>query len=153
MLASVPITTFQNGVFFNAASGKDNLTLQLDTGAYEPLFTAADAKLLHLPNLGSIAVSGIGGEDQAYMSQVSLDIGGQHFADIPCIVDPSYTASLCLASAFSKPTAMICSSLKSTTHCPSFIDRYGDPIRLPRRRMGSILIRYRGDCGGAQAYG
>ncbi|KRW92288.1 hypothetical protein SD51_04425 [Alicyclobacillus tengchongensis] len=100
LLASVPITTFQNGVFFNASSGKDNLTLQLDTGAYEPLFTAADAKLLHLPNLGSIAVSGIGGQDQAYMSEVSLDIGGQHFADIPCIVDPSYTGISLLGFGF-----------------------------------------------------
>ncbi len=92
-VASVPISVFANGIFFNATSGNDHVMLQLDTGAFEPLFTAADAKLLGLPNLGTIQVAGVGGEDNAYISEVSLNIGGKDFTDIPCIVDPNYTGA------------------------------------------------------------
>lgn len=92
-VATVPTTMFANGIFFDAASGHDHIMLQLDTGAFEPLFTQADAKLLGLPNLGSIQVAGVGGEDNAYLSEVSLQIGGKDFTNIPCIVDPNYTGA------------------------------------------------------------
>lgn len=91
VVASTTSSTFQNAILFNAKSGNDNVLMQLDTGSFEPLFTKADAQLLGLPNLGNIQVAGIGGSDNAYVSQVSLNIGGVEFTNVPCIVDDSYT--------------------------------------------------------------
>lgn len=90
VVATVPLTTFQNGLFFNAQGGGQDILFQLDTGAYEPLVTKQVAQLLNLPNLGSTQVQGIGGQDTAYNSQMTLSIGGQQFTNIPCIVDDSY---------------------------------------------------------------
>lgn len=91
VVTTTPTSTFENAIEFNAKSGNNNVLLQLDTGAFEPLFTKADADLLNLPNLGSIQVAGIGGQDTAYISKVSLVIGGVQFNDVPCIVDENYT--------------------------------------------------------------
>ncbi|EPZ44121.1 retroviral-like aspartic protease family protein [Alicyclobacillus acidoterrestris] len=91
VVASVPITTYQNAVLFNAQAGGSDVLLQLDTGAFEPLITKSLADALNLPNLGDIQVEGVGGEDDAYVSKITLSIGGTEFPDIPCIVDPSYS--------------------------------------------------------------
>lgn len=73
------------------AGGGSDVLLQLDTGAFEPLITKSLADALNLPNLGDIQVEGVGGEDDAYVSKITLSIGGTEFPDIPCIVDPSYS--------------------------------------------------------------
>ncbi|MFB5190802.1 retropepsin-like aspartic protease [Alicyclobacillus fastidiosus] len=91
VVATVPITTYQNAVLFNAQAGGSDVLLQLDTGAFEPLITKSLADALNLPNLGAIQVEGVGGEDSAYVSQITLSIGGTQFTDVPCIVDPSYS--------------------------------------------------------------
>lgn len=90
IVATVPVTTFQNAVLFNAQSQGTDILFQLDTGSYEPLVTRQVAQLLNLPNLGSSAIQGIGGQDQAYNSQITLSIGGHEFQNIPCIVDNYY---------------------------------------------------------------
>lgn len=72
----------------------------MDTGAYETLLGGSLAAQLHLPNLGTIEVGGIGGTDEAYMSKVTLNIGGHVFPDIPCIVDPSWTGVPLLGYGF-----------------------------------------------------
>ncbi|WP_367305643.1 retropepsin-like aspartic protease [Alicyclobacillus acidocaldarius] len=100
LVASTPVSFYQNGVFLQASSGEESITFQLDTGAYETLLGASLAAQLHLPNLGSIEVGGIGGTDEAYMSKVTLNIGGHVFPDIPCIVDPSWTGIPLLGYGF-----------------------------------------------------
>ena len=100
LVASTPVSFYQNGVFLQASSGNEFITFQLDTGAYETLLGASLASQLHLPNLGSIEVGGIGGTDEAYMSKVTLNIGGHVFPDIPCIVDPSWTGIPLLGYGF-----------------------------------------------------
>jgi hypothetical protein len=92
VVATVPLTTtFSNALLFNAQAGGNDILFQLDTGAYEPLVTKQVADLLHLPNLGSTQIQGVGGNDQVYNSQITLTIGGVEFKNIPCIVDDSYT--------------------------------------------------------------
>ena len=91
VIVSTPVTFYQNGVFLQASSGNDLITFQLDTGAFETLIGQSLASELHLPNLGSVEVGGIGGTDQAYLSKVTLKIGDRVFPDVPCIVDPSST--------------------------------------------------------------
>ncbi|MBF8377100.1 retroviral-like aspartic protease family protein [Alicyclobacillus mali] len=91
VLVQTPVTFYQNGVFLQASSGTNLITFQLDTGAFETLLGQQLATSLHLPNLGSIEVGGIGGTDEAYLSKVTLKIGNRVFADVPCIVDPSWT--------------------------------------------------------------
>ncbi|WP_206831840.1 retropepsin-like aspartic protease [Alicyclobacillus fructus] len=91
VLVSTPLTFYQNGVFLQASSGDTLITFQLDTGAFETLIGQQLASALHLPNLGSVEVGGIGGTDEAYLSKVTLKIGDHVFADVPCIVDPSWT--------------------------------------------------------------
>lgn len=100
LVATVPITTFQNAVLFTASSSGNPLLFQLDTGAFEPLLTSRIANQLHLPNLGSIEVAGVGGEDNGYYSKISLSIGGVQFGNVPCVVDPSYTGTPLLGYGF-----------------------------------------------------
>ncbi|MDI9260837.1 retroviral-like aspartic protease family protein [Alicyclobacillus sendaiensis] len=100
LIATAPVTFYQNGVFLQASSGNEDITFQLDTGAYQTLLGANLAAQLHLPNLGSIEVGGIGGTDEAYMSKMTLSIGGHVFPDVPCIVDPSWTGTPLLGYGF-----------------------------------------------------
>lgn len=90
-IATVPVTTFQNALLFNAQGGGQDLLFQLDTGAYQPVITKQVAGLLHLPNLGSTMIQGVAGQDTAYFSQISLTIGGRQFNNIPCLVDDNYS--------------------------------------------------------------
>lgn len=93
VVTTVPMATFANEALFNAKSNGDTILFQLDTGAFEPLLTKQTAELLHLPNLGSIQVAGIGGADNAYLSKMTLSIGGVQFKNVPCIVDETYTGN------------------------------------------------------------
>ena len=66
----------------------------LDTGAFEMLLTGADALNLGLPNLGALTVGGVGGSASAFRSEVSFSLGTRRFANVPCIVDPSFDVNL-----------------------------------------------------------
>lgn len=92
VVATTPLTVSDDALFFNAVSDDgQNIMFQLDTGAYEPLIPKQLADELQLKNLGSDEVEGIGGEDEAYDSEISLSIGGHEFDNIPCLVDASYS--------------------------------------------------------------
>ena len=91
VVASVPITTFQNAILFNAKGAGQSILFQLDTGAYVPLITKQAAKVLQLPNLGNTVIQGVGGQDEAYLSRMTLTVGGHPFNNIPCIVDNNYS--------------------------------------------------------------
>ncbi|MCF8565063.1 retroviral-like aspartic protease family protein [Alicyclobacillus tolerans] len=93
LVSSVPMSTFNNALFFNAQSGGQDWTFQLDTGAYEPLIPKRMAKLLQLPQFSPLVVQGVGGQDSAYYSQITVNIGGHEFKNVPCIVDDSYTGT------------------------------------------------------------
>lgn len=93
VVASVPISFTNNAVFFNAEVGTTPVQFQLDTGAYETVISQSYASQLNLPNLGNVTIFGVGGQAQAYNSDVTLNIGGVQFANVPCIVDSSYTGA------------------------------------------------------------
>lgn len=92
VVAQVPIKVLDNVILFDAQEPKTryHIEFQLDTGAYEPLINPADAQAMHLPNLGPIEIQGVTGTSQAYMSEMSVTIGGVTFRNIPCIVDPDF---------------------------------------------------------------
>jgi hypothetical protein len=87
----LPASDVSNAILFSPQTTTGQaLTMQLDTGAFELMLTAVDAKALNAPNLGSTAVQGVGGQSQGYYSQVTLVINGVTFKDIPCVVDPDF---------------------------------------------------------------
>ncbi|MFD1675396.1 glycoside hydrolase domain-containing protein [Alicyclobacillus fodiniaquatilis] len=90
----LPSSDSSNAILFDAktTTGAD-LTLQLDTGAFELMLTAADAKALNAPNLGATSVQGVGGQSQAYYSQVDVVINGVAFEGIKCVVDPGFAGN------------------------------------------------------------
>lgn len=90
LVAQTAISVINDEVLFDAQVNGVDMTFQLDTGAMMPLISANDAKKLNLPNLGTIEVAGVGGTNQAYLSQMNVTIGGVTFENVPCIVDPSY---------------------------------------------------------------
>lgn len=90
-VATVPMTTFQNAILFNAQAAGQTILFQLDTGAYEPMITKHVADLLHLPNLGQMTIQGVAGQGTAYQSEISLTIGGKQFNNVPCLVDDNYS--------------------------------------------------------------
>ena len=61
----------------------------LDTGAFELTVSQQTASDLGLPNLGSLTISGVTGSATAYTSEVDVQIAGQTFAHVSCVVDPS----------------------------------------------------------------
>jgi hypothetical protein len=73
--------------------GQATTAMLIDTGASVTLVNGALADQLGLPNLGTDAVSGVGGSAAAYRSQVTIRIGDHVFADQPCVVDPSFTTA------------------------------------------------------------
>lgn len=100
VVANVPVSTFQNAIFFNAQGGGNDILFQLDTGAYEPLLSKQVAQVLGLRNLGNLTVTGLGGNDPAYYSQMTLTLGGQTFDNIPCLVDERYSGTSLLGYGF-----------------------------------------------------
>lgn len=93
-IAAIP-GTIQNDAFYFTlnVNGTDVPDMIMDTGAFELTFNQNVANALNLPNLGSIQIGGVGGQANAYQSVCTLNLGGQTYADVPCIVDPSFTDS------------------------------------------------------------
>ncbi|QSO46343.1 retropepsin-like aspartic protease [Alicyclobacillus mengziensis] len=91
-LAVIP-GSIQNDAFYFTLSvnGTDVPNMIMDTGAFELTFNASVANALGLPNLGAIQIGGVGGSASAYQSVCNLNIGGQTYSNVPCIVDPSFT--------------------------------------------------------------
>jgi len=83
----------------------DTITMQLDTGAFEPLLTQAVAEALNLPNEGALEISGITGSSPAYASHMSVALVGiegqvQRWLSVACTVDPSFTGTPLLGLRF-----------------------------------------------------
>lgn len=91
-LASIP-GIIQNDAFYFTVNvnGVDVPDMVMDTGAFELTFNGNVANALGLPNLGPIQIGGVGGTSSAYQSACNLNIGGQTYSNIPCIVDPSFS--------------------------------------------------------------
>ncbi|WAH38627.1 glucosaminidase domain-containing protein [Alicyclobacillus dauci] len=90
----LPTSDVSNAILFTAQSTTGgSTTFQLDTGAFELMLNEADAKLFNAPNLGATAVQGVGGQSQAYYSQVDVVINGVTFKGIKCVVDPDFTGN------------------------------------------------------------
>jgi predicted aspartyl protease len=91
-LAVIP-GTIQNDAFYFTlnVNGTAVPNMIMDTGAFELTFNANVANALGLPNLGAIQIGGVGGSASAYQSVCNLNIGGQTYSNVPCIVDPSFT--------------------------------------------------------------
>ncbi|MFX4302764.1 retroviral-like aspartic protease family protein [Alicyclobacillus tolerans] len=87
--------SIQNDAFYFTlnVNGIDVPHMIMDTGAFELTFNQQIANQLGLPNLGSLQIGGIGGNASAYQSECNLNIGGQSFSNVPCIVDPTFTDS------------------------------------------------------------
>ncbi len=86
-------TVAQDAFHFNLALGYQGNTMTgsfiLDTGAFELTLSEHTAATLGLPNLGTLTIQGVTGTATAYQSEVDLQIGGQTYAHVACIVDPS----------------------------------------------------------------
>lgn len=93
LVASVPVSIYQDQVLFNVTSTGYRELFQLDTGAQIPLINKQVANELHLPVIAKTTVEGVTGQDQAYDSQISFSIGGKTFTNVPCVVDPNYTST------------------------------------------------------------
>ena len=88
----LPDSDPSDAVFFEiTAPNGQSIEVQLDTGAFELMFTTSTAATLGLQNEGSLTVSGVGGTASAYYSSASFSINGVQFSDIPCIVEDSFT--------------------------------------------------------------
>ncbi|MCF8565162.1 retroviral-like aspartic protease family protein [Alicyclobacillus tolerans] len=93
-LASVS-GSIQNDAFYFTlnVNGTDVPGMIMDTGAFELTFNGNVANQLGLPNLGAIQIGGVGGSASAYQSVCNLNIGGQTYSNVPCIVDPSFSGA------------------------------------------------------------
>ncbi|MCY0901721.1 MAG: retroviral-like aspartic protease family protein [Firmicutes bacterium] len=92
LVATIQGAVQQDAFYFTVnVNGTSVPDMILDTGAFELTFNATVAQSLGLPNLGSEQIGGVGGTAEAYQSECSLVLGTQAFANVPCIVDPSFT--------------------------------------------------------------
>ncbi|MHB1681453.1 MAG: retroviral-like aspartic protease family protein [Bacilli bacterium] len=86
-------TIAQDAFQFNLTLGYQGSTMAssfiLDTGAFELTLSEYTAAALNLPNLGTLTIQGVTGAATAYQSEVDLQIGGQTYDHVACIVDPS----------------------------------------------------------------
>jgi hypothetical protein len=87
------------------ADPTEPITMQLDTGAFEPLLTLAVAEALQLPNEGPLEISGVTGSSSAYASHMSVALVGtdgqvQQWLSVACTVDPSFTGTPLLGLRF-----------------------------------------------------
>ncbi len=86
-------TIAQDAFQFNLTLGYQGSTMSspfiLDTGAFELTLSEYTATALGLPNLGTLTIQGVTGSATAYQSEVDLQIGGQTYSHVACIVDPS----------------------------------------------------------------
>lgn len=99
-MASYTELTCISGTILNDAfyftlnvNGTDVPGMIMDTGAFELTFNSQVANALGLPNLGSIQIGGVGGAASAYQSVCDLNIDGQTYSNVPCIVDPSFSSA------------------------------------------------------------
>jgi len=72
----------------NSGGTFENILFLFDTGAFEMLLTAGIAQQLGLPNQGPTEISGVGGAQSAYNTQVTFKLGDNEFV-IPAVVDES----------------------------------------------------------------
>jgi len=72
----------------NSGRTFENVLFLCDTGAFEMLLTAGVAQGLGLPNQGPIEISGVGGAQNAYNTQVTFKLGDNEFTT-PAVVDES----------------------------------------------------------------
>lgn len=97
-IATWPVTEPADDFVFTldctGPKGVASVPFVLDTGAFEMLLTATEATAMGLPNLGAIQVAGVGGASTAYNSQVSFKLGDREFANVPCVVDTTFTQNL-----------------------------------------------------------
>lgn len=90
-IATIQGTIVDDAFYFSlTVNGNTVDNMILDTGAFELTFNGDVANALGLPNLGAIQIGGVGGTAEAYQSVCSLQIGGQTYSDVPCIVDPNF---------------------------------------------------------------
>ncbi len=102
LLAEYKIDVMNDAFFFGNECPQIQLTdgswvgvghLQIDTGAFETMFSGAVAGYDKLPNLGNIGVEGVGGTASGtYKSQITIKIGNLILENQPCVVDPSWAA-------------------------------------------------------------
>ncbi|GEO28034.1 hypothetical protein AAC03nite_38190 [Alicyclobacillus acidoterrestris] len=87
----LPDSDPNDAVYFNlTAPNGQQIKMQLDTGAFELLFTTQVAAQLNLANEGSVTIQGIGGTSGAYYSHATFSINGVQFTNVPCVVDESF---------------------------------------------------------------
>lgn len=88
----LPTSDAMDAVYFNmTAPNGQTIQCQLDTGAFELMFTSAASATLGLKNEQSITIGGVGGTTPAYDSHATFRIGGVEFSNVPCTVAPSFT--------------------------------------------------------------
>lgn len=87
----LPTSDANNAVYFNMTAPNGQLIqCQLDTGAFELMFTSSAAAILGLQNEGNETIGGVGGQTQAYKSHATFTINGVTFTGVPCTVDNSF---------------------------------------------------------------
>lgn len=87
-MATVSISVQNNDIQVHASVNGQDLDFVVDTGdAVGPVFNAADAQTLNLPNLGTLDVSGAGGQVQIFQTKATIELGGLSFVDEPGAVD------------------------------------------------------------------
>ena len=90
-------TIAQDAFHFSLALSYQGSTVNspfiLDTGAFELTVSQQTATSLGLPNMGSLMISGVTGSATAYQSEVDLQIGGQAYTHVSCVVDPSLSGT------------------------------------------------------------
>ena len=87
----LPTSDANNAVYFNLTGPNGKLIqCQLDTGAFELMFTGSAAAILSLQNEGNETIGGVGGQTQAYKSHANFGINGVTFSAVPCTVDNSF---------------------------------------------------------------
>lgn len=100
-MASVPIQIQNNAIYVQAAVNSKDVVFVIDTGdAIGPVFNAADAQALSLPNTGSIGASGAGGSVQLYATQATIGLGGITYTDESGAVDVNLEGNSLLGLPF-----------------------------------------------------
>lgn len=87
----LPTSDASDAVFFNmTAPSGESIQCQLDTGAFEAMFTTVAATALGLKNEGNVTVQGVGGSASAYYSHASFSLNGVSFSQVPCVVEDAF---------------------------------------------------------------
>lgn len=102
LVAKIPIIVSPSyQVLFNASSGSTQFEMQLDTGADTPVIPESLANQLNLPKREAIQVVGVDEKPMtAYLTTMTLTIGGVTFNNVQAIIDPAYTGYPLLGYSF-----------------------------------------------------